>query len=83
MDEQLENAIERGGDQAKIFEEAADPNAAEKAAEEKAEETTEQAENLTPESPTEEAEIASAAGLSAEEAAGLLPGGEEGGVALA
>ena len=69
MNEQLENAIERGGDPAKIFEEAANPNAAEKAAEEKAEKTAEQEEPLTPESPTEEAENASAAGLSAEEAA--------------
>ena len=83
MNERLENAIERGGDQAKIFEEAANPNAAEKAAEEKAEETTEQKEPLKPESPTEEAENASAAGLSAEESAGLLPEGEEGGEAYA
>ncbi len=67
MDEQLENAIERGGDQAKVFEETALPNAADQAAEEKAEEATEQEENMKPESPTEEAENASAAGLSAEE----------------
>ena len=64
MNEQLENAIERGGDQAKIFEEAVNPNAAEKAAEEKAEETTGQEENMNHASPTEEAENASAAGLS-------------------
>ena len=83
MNEQLENAIERGGDQAKIFEEAAIPNAAEKAAEEKAEKTTEQEENMNHASPTEEAENASAAGLSDEEAAGPVTGGEEGGEALA
>ena len=79
MNEQLENVIERGGDQAKIFEEAADPNAAVEAAEEKAEETAGQEEKVKPESPTEEAANASAAGLSAEEPAeqGAVEASEE------
>ena len=70
MDEQLENSIERGGDHAAIHEKTAvSPADGEINEETDKEAKTESLRQVNTESPTEEAENASAAGLSAEEPA--------------